>query len=157
MDFSTSNMLSFTNPASPLSPLNPLNPLNPASPLNPLNLDSGDPAPPVDKFALRNEQFQDDLKKVAPGGDWMSGKGVENVARPGVGSLTKTADGFTLEVVRQGWFGPTRELSYVFDRSQQTVEVKEESLTGPVRNFFSGREPHEHYILNLDKGTCKEV
>jgi len=148
------DFFSVTNVASPLSPLNPLNPLNPASPLNPINMQPSEPAAPVDKFTLRNEQFQEDLKQVAGTSDWAAARAGE---RPGVGSLRETADGFALRIVRDGFFGPTRDVEYLLDRSKQTVEVTEQSLTGPVRDFFSGREPHEHYILNLDKGTCKEV
>lgn len=149
------DFFSVTNVASPLSPLNPLNPMNPASPLNPLNMQASEPAAPVDQFKLRHEQFEDDLKRVAPGADWKAD--VSDVTRPGVGSLRETANGFALHIVREGFFGPTRAVDYLFDRSAQTVEVTEKSLTGPVRQFFSGREPHEQYILNLDKGTYKEV
>ncbi len=150
MAFSTNNFMSPMNIASPLSPLNPLNPLNPASPFNPLNQADDEPAKPVDKFALRKEQFTEDLKRVAGTADW-------GAIKPGAEGLKQTANGFALHIARSSIFGPTRDVEYLFDKSQQTVEVTEQSLKGPVREFFSLRPEHEHYILNLDQGTYKEV
>ena len=143
------------NPANPISPLSPMNPANPCSPLNPMNQEEEVAAPPTyeDKF----ERFQGDLNKVAEAGQtlpaqWMTGKATANVD-VGVGSLKATADGFSLHVARKDFFGPTRDVSYLFHREQQTVEVEERTLKGSVRRFLLGDQGDQTYKLNLDAKT----
>ena len=151
MDFmSPSN---FCNPANPLSPLSPLNPASPLSPMNPMNQSSAPDAPPrppsyEDKF----ESFQSDMQHFAKKANLQSSLQLagKNIDIPGVGSLKQTADGFKLHMVRHSFFGPTRELDYLFHGgAAKTVEVQEKCTRGPVGEFFLGGPTQKSYTLDM--------
>ena len=153
------DMFNVANPASPFSPLNPLNPLNPASPLNPIHQTKSEPTPPEPRdYHESYQQFDDDLGKIARGAAaaWLTGQPTEDVTTPDGATLKRTADGFSMQVVRQGMLGPSRTVDYLYDKEKLTLDVRENSLKGPVREFFSGQPKTEHYTLNLFQNTVQE-
>jgi len=157
MDFlSPSN---FCNPANPLSPLSPLNPASPLSPLNPANQSApADTTPRAPSYEDKFESFQSDLQYFAKRANLESSLQLagKNIDLPGVGSLKQTADGFHLTMTRHGFFGPTRELDYLFHGgSTKTVEVQEKRTRGPIGEALFGGPTQQAYILDMKSKTVQ--